>query len=102
MQGEKIVHYEAKEHVSLVVQDASGKDVDLSVYKGKVLLIVNVASQWYDLSLLLRIRSFLSELLAYVCDIFSFTCTSCLYQITIVLSTAKMARSISLLLSARR
>lgn len=45
MQGEKIVHYEAKEHVSLVVQDASGKDVDLSVYKGKVLLIVNVASQ---------------------------------------------------------
>jgi glutathione peroxidase len=32
--------------VSLPVQDASGKDVDLSVYKGKVLLIVNVASQW--------------------------------------------------------
>jgi len=29
-------------------QDASGKDVDLSTYKGKVLLIVNVASQWYD------------------------------------------------------
>jgi glutathione peroxidase len=28
-------------------QDASGKDVDLSTYKGKVLLIVNVASQWY-------------------------------------------------------
>jgi glutathione peroxidase len=28
------------------VKDASGKDVDLSVYKGKVLLIVNVASQW--------------------------------------------------------
>ncbi|KAG8065681.1 hypothetical protein GUJ93_ZPchr0004g39823 [Zizania palustris] len=27
------------------VKDASGKDVDLSVYKGKVLLIVNVASQ---------------------------------------------------------
>jgi glutathione peroxidase len=34
------------ERVSLGVQDASGKDVDLSVYKGKVLLIVNVASQW--------------------------------------------------------
>ena len=30
------------------VQDASGKDVDLSTYKGKVLLIVNVASQWYE------------------------------------------------------
>ncbi|CAN1184239.1 Probable phospholipid hydroperoxide glutathione peroxidase [Linum perenne] len=27
------------------VKDARGKDVDLSVYKGKVLLIVNVASQ---------------------------------------------------------
>ena len=27
------------------VKDSSGKDVDLSVYKGKVLLIVNVASQ---------------------------------------------------------
>ncbi|WOL07174.1 putative phospholipid hydroperoxide glutathione peroxidase [Canna indica] len=27
------------------VKDASGKDVDLSIYKGKVLLIVNVASQ---------------------------------------------------------
>jgi hypothetical protein len=32
------------------VQDASGKDVDLSTYKGKVLLIVNVASQWYESS----------------------------------------------------
>ena len=30
------------------MQDASGKDVDLSTYKGKVLLIVNVASQWYQ------------------------------------------------------
>lgn len=28
------------------LQDAMGKDVDLSMYKGKVLLIVNVASQW--------------------------------------------------------
>jgi len=33
------------------VKDASGKDVDLSTYKGKVLLIVNVASQWYGLLL---------------------------------------------------
>jgi len=32
------------------VQDASGKDVDLSTYKGKLLLIVNVASQWYEKS----------------------------------------------------
>ena len=31
------------------VQDASGKDVDLSTYKGKLLLIVNIASQWYEM-----------------------------------------------------
>lgn len=29
------------------VQDAKGKDVDLSIYKGKVLLVVNVASKWF-------------------------------------------------------
>lgn len=28
-------------------QDAGGKDVSLDIYKGKVLLIVNVASKWY-------------------------------------------------------
>jgi cytochrome oxidase Cu insertion factor (SCO1/SenC/PrrC family) len=28
------------------LQDARGNDVELSRYKGKVLLIVNVASQW--------------------------------------------------------
>lgn len=28
------------------VQDSRGKDVDLSIYKGKVLLVVNVASKW--------------------------------------------------------
>ena len=33
--------------VFLYLQDARGNDVDLSQYKGKVLLIVNVASQWY-------------------------------------------------------
>ena len=27
-------------------QDARGNDVNLGIYKGKVLLIVNVASQW--------------------------------------------------------
>lgn len=30
----------------LCPQDAKGNDVDLSTYKGKVLLIVNVASKW--------------------------------------------------------
>ncbi|XP_060197609.1 probable phospholipid hydroperoxide glutathione peroxidase [Lycium barbarum] len=29
--------------------DAKGNDVDLSIYKGKVLIIVNVASQWKDI-----------------------------------------------------
>jgi glutathione peroxidase-family protein len=28
-------------------QDIDGNDVSLSKYKGKVLLIVNVASRWY-------------------------------------------------------
>jgi hypothetical protein len=32
------------------LQDAKGNDVDLSTYKGKVLLIVNVASKWYSSS----------------------------------------------------
>lgn len=30
-----------------MLQDAKGNDVDLGGYKGKVLLIVNVASEWY-------------------------------------------------------
>lgn len=30
-----------------ILQDAKGKDADLSVYKGKVLLVVNVASKWF-------------------------------------------------------
>ncbi|KAJ0052662.1 hypothetical protein Pint_03372 [Pistacia integerrima] len=32
------------------VKDSRGKDVDLSIYKGKVLLVVNVASKWYSFS----------------------------------------------------
>ncbi|KAK6137610.1 hypothetical protein DH2020_028636 [Rehmannia glutinosa] len=32
------------------VKDAKGNDVNLGIYKGKVLLIVNVASQWYALA----------------------------------------------------
>ncbi|XP_022853696.1 probable phospholipid hydroperoxide glutathione peroxidase 6, mitochondrial [Olea europaea var. sylvestris] len=32
------------------VKDAKGNDVNLGMYKGKVLLIVNVASQWYSLA----------------------------------------------------
>lgn len=33
----------------LRVQDIGGKPVDLGVYRGKVLLVVNVASKWYIL-----------------------------------------------------
>ncbi len=29
------------------MQDNQGRDVDLKCYKGKILLIINVASQWY-------------------------------------------------------
>jgi len=32
---------------SSILQDGKGNDVDLATYKGKVLLIVNVASKWY-------------------------------------------------------
>lgn len=32
----------------MFVQDVKGKDVDLSVYRGKVVMVVNVASQWYS------------------------------------------------------
>ena len=35
-----------------LLQDARGNDVDLSIYKGKAPLIVNVASQWYYLFVL--------------------------------------------------
>lgn len=43
-------------HFLHLMQDAKGNDVDLSTYKGKVLLIVNVASQWYVIaSSLLRL-----------------------------------------------
>ncbi|KAK9156486.1 hypothetical protein Scep_003060 [Stephania cephalantha] len=47
--------------------DAKGTDVDLSTYKGKALLIVNVASQWYDeiFSLVLGL-----EILAFPCNRF--------------------------------
>lgn len=31
-------------------QDCNGKEVNLETYKGKVLLVVNVASKWYHLS----------------------------------------------------
>lgn len=33
--------------VYFLMQDAKGSDVDLSIYKSKVLLVVNVASKWY-------------------------------------------------------
>lgn len=30
------------------MQDAYGNNVDLGIYKGKVLLVINVASKWLD------------------------------------------------------
>ncbi|RZS27572.1 hypothetical protein BHM03_00061070 [Ensete ventricosum] len=35
-------------NLRVVVQDGSSRDVDLGIYKGKVLLVVNVASKWYS------------------------------------------------------
>lgn len=32
----------------LFLQDARGKDVNLSTYKGKVIIVVNVASKWFN------------------------------------------------------
>ncbi|KAK9119257.1 hypothetical protein Scep_017350 [Stephania cephalantha] len=48
-------------------QDAKGTDVDLSTNKGKALLIVNVASQWYD-EIFACSRSL--EILAFPCNRF--------------------------------
>ena len=33
-------------HWLCLAQDAKGRDLDLRIYKGKVLLVVNVASKW--------------------------------------------------------
>ncbi|KAK8937583.1 putative phospholipid hydroperoxide glutathione peroxidase [Platanthera guangdongensis] len=47
------VHYELLHSFMLIrvippsIGDVRGQDVDLSIYNGKVLLIVNVASKWY-------------------------------------------------------
>lgn len=37
-------------NASFHLQDAKGNDIDLGIYKGKVLLFVNVASKWYSSS----------------------------------------------------
>ncbi|KAM0050776.1 putative glutathione peroxidase, Thioredoxin-like superfamily [Helianthus debilis subsp. tardiflorus] len=61
------------------VKDAKGKDVDLSIYKGKVVLIVNVASKWFgftnsnypkmaELHVKYRDKGF--EILAFPCNQF--------------------------------
>ncbi|GJU76698.1 probable glutathione peroxidase 4 [Tanacetum coccineum] len=64
------------------VKDSKGKDVDLSIYKGKVLLIVNVASKWQKLESGFEILAFpcnqflqqepgnIEETVQYVCERF--------------------------------
>ncbi|XP_042414353.1 probable glutathione peroxidase 5 isoform X3 [Zingiber officinale] len=44
------------------VKDGNGRDADLGIYKGKVLLVVNVASKWY------KGKDF--EILAFPCNQF--------------------------------
>lgn len=55
------------------MQDARGNDVDLGTYKGKALLIVNVASQWFVLfsfSAFNRIKFVDLQVLLRVCLLF--------------------------------
>ena len=40
------IRFSDNKYFSYHLQDAKDDDVDLSIYKGKVLLIVNVASKW--------------------------------------------------------
>ncbi|KAK6780490.1 hypothetical protein RDI58_022674 [Solanum bulbocastanum] len=49
------------------VKDSKGKNVDLSIYKGKVLLVVNVASKWF---FSLQFLIFCFEVLAFPCNQF--------------------------------
>ncbi|XWS48933.1 hypothetical protein CRYUN_Cryun13aG0119700 [Craigia yunnanensis] len=52
------------------IKDAKGNDVDLSTYKGKVLLIVNVASKWYHLLKFAFVSVKGLEILAFPCNQF--------------------------------
>ena len=53
-------------------QDIDGNDVELSKYRGKVLLIVNVASAWYISLSIAHLRYFVyyeSLIWVYLCKI---------------------------------
>ncbi|KAL8262122.1 hypothetical protein R6Q59_026171 [Mikania micrantha] len=50
-----------------IVKDNTGKDVNLSIYKGKVLLIVNVASKWFCFSF--RFQFFKSFVQIVLCQL---------------------------------
>ncbi|KAG4954637.1 hypothetical protein JHK87_040231 [Glycine soja] len=87
-ENEEFLEFEIIEEANLVIPScrpvkvwqklqvyARGNDVNLTDYKGKVLLVVNVASQWYV------IMSFIPDLhnmawVSIVAAIMSFTCSS--------------------------
>ena len=48
-------------------QDIDGKDVSLSKFKGKVVLIVNVASKWYRLTFQ---DNYSISMLVHLCSVF--------------------------------
>ncbi|KAJ0105985.1 hypothetical protein Patl1_17776 [Pistacia atlantica] len=82
---------ESKQSVhDFTVKDARGNIVDLSIYKGKVLLIVNVASQWYALTLwldqfqLYRAESVLPEIQRSRCAFVPFLTLWCLEGLEIL------------------
>ncbi|KAI6695609.1 hypothetical protein NL676_023319 [Syzygium grande] len=54
--------------VMMMMQDSKGDEVYLSAYEGKVLLVVNVASNWYPtrLSLLIKFGPSFSPILFFV------------------------------------
>ncbi|OAY66619.1 putative glutathione peroxidase 4 [Ananas comosus] len=68
------------------VKDSSGKEVDLGVYKGKVLLVVNVASKWFLVNIVtilwiaFPIQLLLQDNVAFDFEILAFPCNQFLHQ----------------------
>merc|ERR1712183_1237522 len=63
------------------VKDSSGKDVDLSIYKGKILLVVNVASKCgFTETNYTQLTELYSKYKDKGLEVFAFPCNQFLYQ----------------------